>query len=90
METWRQTNIMGAILLIGAIVIVFTIGRHVGDPEVDWMGYPIPHEHVEPEPEHVECRLYEDGSVGCTASLVTEGDWYVGGACIVPDWGCRD
>lgn len=93
METWRQSNIMGAILVIGFLVIVFRIGYNVGDPEVDWMGYPVPVESVESveaAPERVECTLYEDGSVGCNASLVTENDWHVGGACIVPDWGCRD
>lgn len=85
---------MAAILILGIVVVIFRVGYNVGSPDVDWMGYPVPHEHEQPaeqpEPEHVECTLYEDGSVGCNASLVTENDWHVGGACIVPDWGCGD
>lgn len=89
MRTWKESNIIGVLLIIGALVIVWRIGYNMADPDLTWDGYPIP-EQAESLPDPVTCTLHEDGSVGCSASLVTEGDWHVGGACLVPEWGCRE
>lgn len=85
---------MGALLILAAVVIVWRVGYNVGRPDLDWLGYPEPTttttvpEVVPTDP--VTCTLYEDGSVGCNASLVTADDYHIGGACIVPEWGCGD
>jgi len=80
MRTWTESA-WAAVLLV--LVTMFALWRIGYDMGADSVPAPAP-------ADSVPCHLYEDGSVGCNASIINPEDYHVGEACIVPEWGCGD
>jgi len=81
MRTWTESAAAAIVLVVVTLFAFWRIGYNMGADSV---------EPAQVAPEAVTCTLYEDGSVGCNASLVGPEDYHVGGACLIPEWGCED
>lgn len=69
MRTARDSRIMAALMVLAILVVIFRVGYNVGSPEVDWLGYPVPHEHKQPAPDRGAC---DDDSADCNGPRARE------------------